>query len=83
MTSYRVAIIVGSNRRESINRRLAEAMAKLLPANFDVSYPRIDDLPMYNMDLEGGRPATVTRFTDEVAAADAIAVVMPDSPRRS
>ncbi|MBB6599518.1 NADPH-dependent FMN reductase [Luteimonas sp. MC1825] len=81
MSTYRLAIIVGSNRRESINRKLAEAMARLLPANFEVSYPRIDDLPMYNMDLEGERPTAVTRFTDEVRAADAVAVVMPEHNR--
>ena len=63
MKPYRLAIIVGSNRRESINRRLAEAMARLLPDTFEVTYPRIDDLPMYNMDLEGERPIEVDRFT--------------------
>jgi len=81
MKTYRLAVVVGSNRRESINRRLAEAMAKLLPENFEVSYPRIDDLPMYSMDLEGDRPESVRRFVDEIAAADAVAVVMPEHNR--
>ncbi|HEY4531394.1 MAG TPA: NADPH-dependent FMN reductase [Luteimonas sp.] len=81
MTRYRVAIIVGSNRRDSINRKLAEAMARLLPDDFEVSWPRIDDLPMYNLDLEGERPAEVQRFTSEVAAADAVAVAMPEHNR--
>jgi chromate reductase len=81
MAKYRLAIVVGSNRRESINRKLAEAMARLLPDDFEASYPRIDDLPMYNMDLEGDRPAEVVRFTGEIAAADAIAVVMPEHNR--
>ncbi len=81
MNPYRLAIVVGSNRRESINRKLAEAMARLLPATFEVSYPRIDDLPMYNMDLEGNRPAEVDRFTNEIAEADAVAMVMPEHNR--
>lgn len=81
MAKYRLAIIVGSNRRDSINRKLAEAMARLLPDDFEVSWPRIDDLPMYNLDLEGGRPAEVVRFTSEVAAADAVAVAMPEHNR--
>lgn len=81
MRPYRLAVIVGSNRKDSINRRLAEALAKLLPAHFTVSYPRIDDLPMYNMDLEEDRPESVRRFTQEVAAADAVAVVMPEHNR--
>ena len=82
MAKYRLAIVVGSNRRDSINRRLAEAMARLLPDSFEVSYPRIDDLPMYNLDLEGAtRPAEVERFTAGIAAADAVAVVMPEHNR--
>lgn len=81
MAKYRLAIIVGSNRRDSINRKLAEAMARLLPADFEASWPRIDDLPMYNLDLEAGRPAEVQRFTAEVAAADAVAIAMPEHNR--
>jgi chromate reductase len=81
MGQYRLAIIVGSNRRDSINRRLAEALARLLPEDFEVSWPRIDDLPMYNLDLEGQRPAEVERFTAEIAAADAVAVAMPEHNR--
>src|SRR5690606_37143788 len=81
MVPYRLAIIVGSNRRDSSNRKLAEAMARLLPDTFEVSYPRIDDLPMYNLDLEAERPAEVDRFTAEIAAADAVAVVMPEHNR--
>src|SRR5690606_30185862 len=81
MKTYRLAVVVGSNRKDSINRKLAEAMARLLPRNFEVSYPRIDDLPMYNMDLEGNRPESVNRFTAEIAAADAVAVVMPEHNR--
>ncbi len=81
MVPYRLAIIVGSNRRDSINRKLAEAMARLLPDTFEVVWPRIDDLPMYNLDLETARPAEVDRFTAEVAAADAVAVVMPEHNR--
>lgn len=81
MAPYRVAVVVGSNRSNSINRKLAEAMVRLLPADFEASWPRIDDLPMYNMDLEGERPAEVVRFTSEIAAADAVAVAMPEHNR--
>lgn len=81
MKTYHLAIIVGSNRKESINRKLAEAIARLLPPNFKVTYPRIDDLPLYNMDLEGNRPDSVNRFTSEIAAADAVLIVMPEHNR--
>ncbi len=81
MSTYHLAIVVGSNRRNSINRQLAEAMARLLPANVKVSYPQIDDLPLYNLDLEGERPASVNRFTDAIRTADAVLIVTPEHNR--
>lgn len=81
MSTYHLAIVVGSNRRESNNRQLAEAMARLLPDHFQVSYPQIDDLPLYSLDLEGERSASVNRFTDEIRAADAVLIVTPEHNR--
>ena len=72
MSDYKVAVIVGSNRRGSINRKLAEALVKLGTAGLAFSFVRIDDLPMYNPDLEVDRPAAVRRLTEEVAASDAV-----------
>ena len=81
MNTYNLAIVVGSNRSGSTNRQLAQAIAKLLPGHFQVSYPQIDDLPLYNLDLEGNRPASVNRFTDEIRAADAVLIVTPEHNR--
>jgi len=81
MSDYKVAVIVGSNRRGSINRKLAEALVKLGTAGLAFSFVRIDDLPMYNPDLEVDRPAVVRRFTDEIAASDAVLFVMPEHNR--
>ena len=52
MPKVNVAIVVGSNRRQSINRKLARALAKLADGKLAVSFVQIDDLPMYNQDLE-------------------------------
>src|SRR5690554_7320924 len=79
--TYHLAILIGSNQKNSINRQLAEAMARLLPENFQVSYPRIDDLPLYCQDLEPQRTASVNRFTGEITAADAILLVTPEHNR--
>lgn len=79
--TYRLAILVGSNRRDSSNRQLGEAMARLLPDNFEVSYPRIDDLPLYNLDLEAERPDAVNRFTHEIRSADAVLIITPEHNR--
>jgi chromate reductase, NAD(P)H dehydrogenase (quinone) len=43
-----MAVIVGSNRRDSINRKLAHALVRLGAGKFEASFARIDDLPMYN-----------------------------------
>ncbi|MEO8487924.1 MAG: NAD(P)H-dependent oxidoreductase [Betaproteobacteria bacterium] len=81
MAKPKVGIIVGSNRRESLNRRLALALAKLLGDRVDVRWIRIDDLPIYNGDLEGARPDVVDRFTGEVFGVDAVLVVSPEHNR--
>lgn len=81
MSNIHLAIVVGSNNRVSINRQYAQALAKLLPAHFSVSYPQIDDLPMYSLDLEVERPASVNRFTDEINTADAVLIVTPEHNR--
>ncbi len=80
-TPWKVGVIVGSNRRESINRKLANAIEKLAPPTLRFEDIRIDDLPMYNGDLEGARPDTVNRFTAEVADCAALLVVTPEHNR--
>ena len=81
MPMFKVAIIVGSNRGESINRRLAQAMARLGADKFVAHFVRIDDLPLYNQDLEGELPSSVARFKSEIAAADALLFVTPEHSR--
>src|SRR5262249_22307004 len=48
---------------------------------FSVSFVRIDDLPLYNHDLEAELPASVTRFKAEIAAADGVLFVTPEHNR--
>jgi len=76
-----IAVIVGSNRRDSINRKLAHALAKLGAGKFDAKFARIDDLPMYNQDNEGNLPAEVVRFKDEISRADGVLIVTPEHDR--
>jgi chromate reductase len=76
-----VAVIVGSNRRESINRKLAQALVKLGAGKFEAKIVRIDDLPIYNQDNEGNLPAEVVRFKDEIAKADGVLIVTPEHNR--
>lgn len=85
MTGYpilpRIAVIVGSNRRESINRKLAVALVRLGAGKFEATFARIDDLPMYNQDNEGALPPEVVRFKDEIARADGVLIVTPEHHR--
>jgi len=81
MPKVNVAVVVGSNRRDSINRKLAWAFAKLAADKLAVTFIRIDDLPMYNPDLESPLPASVARFKAELEAADTLLVFTPEHNR--
>jgi chromate reductase, NAD(P)H dehydrogenase (quinone) len=81
MTVPQVAVIVGSNRKDSINRKLAEALAKLAAGKFEPKLVRIDDLPMYNQDHESNLAPEVVRFKDELAKADGVLIVTPEHNR--
>jgi chromate reductase len=81
MPKPQIAVIVGSNRRESINRKLAQALIKLGADKFDARIVRIDDLPLYNQDNEANPPAEVARFKDEITKADGVLLVTPEHNR--
>ncbi len=81
MTKLKLGVIVGSNRRESINRKLAQALVLLGDKSFEARLIRIDDLPMYNQDDEQPVPAPVARFKGEVEASDALLFVTPEHSR--
>ena len=81
MPKPQVAVIVGSNRRESINRKFGKALAKLGAAKFDSHFVRIDDLPLYNQDNEANLPPEVARFKDEIKKADGVLIVTPEHNR--
>jgi chromate reductase len=81
MAKFKVAVIIGSNRRESVNRRLGHALTKLGADKFAFSFVQIDDLPLYNQDLEAELPKSVARFKSEVAAADGLLFVTPEHNR--
>ncbi|MET0527027.1 MAG: NAD(P)H-dependent oxidoreductase, partial [Microvirga sp.] len=76
-----VAVLVGSHRRESINRKFAESLAKLAAGRLEFRFVEIGDLPLYNEDLWENPPATVLRFKREVEGADAVLFVTPEYNR--
>ncbi|MCW5691862.1 MAG: NAD(P)H-dependent oxidoreductase [Pseudolabrys sp.] len=81
MPKLKLGVIVGSNRKESINRKLALALAKLGNEAFEAKLIQIDDLPMYNQDQEQPVPAPVARFKADVEGSDALLFVTPEHSR--
>lgn len=78
---YKVAVLIGSLRKQSFNRKLAAAVGKLLPAEFELRTLRIDNLPMYNQDDDAAPSAQATRLKSEIEACDALLFVTPEYNR--
>ncbi|QGZ95027.1 NADPH-dependent FMN reductase [Terricaulis silvestris] len=77
----KVAVIVGSLRKGSVNRQFAQALAKLARPKLDLQIVEIGDLPLYNEDLEAEPPASVVRFKHQIESADAVLFVTPEYNR--
>jgi chromate reductase, NAD(P)H dehydrogenase (quinone) len=78
---YDVAVIVGSLRKDSINRKVANALAELAPASLKLSIVDIGGLPLYNQDSDANPPAAWIAFRDRIKAADAVLFVTPEHNR--
>lgn len=81
MSQYQIAVIVGSLRKESFNRKLASAMVKLAPSGFTFKQLEIGDLPLYNQDDDASQAASVKRLKSEITAAQGLLFVTPEYNR--
>lgn len=81
MTQYNIAVIVGSLRKDSFNRKLANALAKMAPSEFTFKQIEIGDLPLYNQDDDANQASSVKRMKDEIAAANGVLFVTPEYNR--
>ena len=81
MTTRTVAVLVGSLRKDSFSRQLAEALAGVAPKTLKFRFVEIGDLPFYNQDDEATPPAQWVRFRDQVRDADALLFVTPEYNR--
>jgi len=81
MAQYQIALVVGSLRRDSINRKLADAVVKLAPAEFTFKPVKIDDLPLYNQDDDRNQAEPVKRLKSEIRAAQGVMFVTPEYNR--
>jgi chromate reductase, NAD(P)H dehydrogenase (quinone) len=81
MSGYQIAVVVGSLRRESYNRKLASAIVKLAPSEFSFVQVQIDDLPLYNQDEDGNQVGAVDRLKREIRTAQGLLFVTPEYNR--
>ena len=80
-TTYTVAVLVGSLRKESFSRKTARALASLAPAALTLEIVEIGELPLYNQDDDAQPPAASVAFKARIAAADAVLFVTPEYNR--
>ena len=81
MSKYNIAVIVGSLRKDSFNRKLANAIVKLAPSEFTFKQVQIGDLPLYNQDDDTNQADSVKRLKNEIKAAQGLLFVTPEYNR--
>src|SRR5690606_6586513 len=81
MNPYRIAVMVGSLRKASWNKKLADVIVSMAPAQLDFRFVRIDDLPLYNQDEDENQREPVRRMKQEVRSADGVLFVTPEYNR--
>lgn len=79
---HTIAVIVGSLRKDSLNRKVARALAELAPSSLKLSIVEIGDLPLYNEDIDqDSPPAAYTAFRQALQGADGFLFVTPEYNR--
>lgn len=81
MSQFQIAVIVGSLRKDSFNRQLADAVVKLAPSEFSFKRLEIGDLPLYNQDNDGQPPEPVKRLKSEISASQGLLFITPEYNR--
>jgi chromate reductase len=81
MKKYKIAVIVGSLRRESYNLKTAKALIGMSPETLSMEILNIANLPMFNEDLEGNPPKEWERFREQIKASDGVLFLTPEYNR--
>lgn len=81
MSQIKIAVIVGSLRKASFNKKLALAVEGMFSDRFELYRVEIAELPLYDQDFDHDYPAAGQRFKQEVEAADALLFVTPEYNR--
>lgn len=81
MNNLQIALVVGSLRKASLNRRLANAIVKLAPEGVSFRFVEIGDLPLYNQDDDDHQADSVKRLKSEIAQCDGVVFLTPEYNR--
>ena len=81
MSQYLIAVVIGSLRRDSFNRKLATAVVKLAPPEFSFKQVQIGDLPLYNQDDDASQADAVKRLKGEITRSHGLLFVTPEYNR--
>lgn len=81
MSEYKIAVVVGSLRKDSFNRKMANAIVKLAPPEFSFKQVQIDDLPLYNQDDDANQAESVKRLKNEIKAAHGLLFITAEYNR--
>ena len=81
MPDYKIAIVVGSLRKDSINLKIAKSLCAMAHDRLDCDIVPIGDLPLYNQESDASPPEQYLRFREEIAAADGVLFVTPEYNR--
>ena len=81
MAQYQIAVVVGSLRKDSLNRKFAHAITKLAPPEFSFVHLDISDLPLYDQDDDDKQAASVQRIKAQIAASQGLLFVTPEYNR--
>jgi chromate reductase len=82
MATKKIAVLVGSLRKESFTRRVAHSLIELAPEGLEFEFVELRDLPLYNEDDETDNPpAAFTAFRNAIGQADAVLFCTPEYNR--
>jgi chromate reductase len=80
--TYKIAVLVGSLRKGSFSRKMAEALSALAPDTLSLQIVGIGELPLYNQDLDPDTPPPPwVSFRDAVRQTDGLLFVTPEYNR--
>ena len=81
MATRKIAVIVGSLRKESFNRKVAKTLMLLAPSTLEMEIVEIGQLPMYNQDDDGNPPPTYVEFREKIKQFDGVLFCTPEYNR--